>query len=1107
MENSQSQQASTNASVSTSHARKIYTNEDVVRIRPTTRKGDVWSNYDMCIMIDGVEKARCKKCMKFYNPGSNSTLRTHKSGCNAVSQNDTSQGTIGADGQVFIFDNDAVRLDFTKFVIQQALPFNHFDNVKLTEIIKRRLQPRYQHVSRTTLRSDAFKLWETAKKDIIDGFRDYKYGVSITTDTWTAPHGSESRPLMLEKPMYDSWKTWIILYIRGKDNGEMLKDSIDNGPFQLKPDIAVKDTDGVTDIRRPQKVKDLSVQEKLRYDNDIKAVNILLLRLPVDIYTLINHYHTAKEICDRVKELMEGRQSQGYVGNARKNQALGVRVINIVGDVGTNQPRADHVDAYHSDCDNEATTNAIFMENLSPVGSINGDIVEPRYDSNIISKVPHYDTYHESDVLNFNIQELGYIENIVFYNTSYDELTSNSNVISYGNYMVTIRNDEDNYVPPPVQKNDVILSIINEIKSQVERCNTVNQETQSVNESLTSKLERYKERVKILENFDKEAFLDRELRTVITKLISLTPFPKSQFIPKVVEKNDLKNTVTSHLNTNKIIENCTKVFAPGLLKIESEPINAYFNNNMHRDYLKVTKERVATLQDLLDEARALKSLDEHISHASKFAERIQELLVYVSASCPFTQSGNEKWAPATCYKKNDKPYVDASSSKQIVVNNTKKHTVKQNTQKTDNTMLPSIGKVSYIDASGSKPKSKTNNDRIPQPSSRRKKNKVDAHHRKFKSSANKNNHVSDCNANIKNAKYVNQKEKNQWKPTGRVFITVGLRWKPTRRMFNMEGKIIQPSPATIVPPGIRFNHIRIPVVAPNKETRTVEIVLWYLDFGCSEHMTEHRDKLINFVSKFIGTVRFGNNHFAAIMGYKDLQIRNILISRVYYVEGLGVDILSRSRGSNLYTISMADMMKSSPICLLFKASKTKSWLWHRHLSHLNFGTINQLAKQGLVKGLPKLNYTKDHLTKDEASEIIIKFLKQAQVSLKATVRYLRTDNGTEFINQTLQNYTKEAKAIAIAYYTQNRSACSFMLCDLDFEPLSLSLSSLPSCDLESLTNILILCLILKASNQSLRKNTLEPALNLTVHCCGREFRVLNGYDTVMIRSHLMKKEA
>ncbi|GJZ04062.1 hypothetical protein Tco_0537337 [Tanacetum coccineum] len=100
--------------------------------------------------------------------------------------------------------------------------------------------------------------------------------------------GSETRPPMLEKGMYDSWKTQIILYIRGKENGEMLKDSIDNGPYQFKSKITVKDTDGVTDIRRPQRLEDLDGQDKLRYDSDIKAVNILLLGLPVDIYTLIN---------------------------------------------------------------------------------------------------------------------------------------------------------------------------------------------------------------------------------------------------------------------------------------------------------------------------------------------------------------------------------------------------------------------------------------------------------------------------------------------------------------------------------------------------------------------------------------------------------------------------------------------------------------------------------------------------------------------------------------------------------------------------------------------------------------------------------------------------
>ncbi|GJT26446.1 retrovirus-related pol polyprotein from transposon TNT 1-94 [Tanacetum coccineum] len=55
------------------------------------------------------------------------------------------------------------------------------------------------------------------------------------------------------------------------------------------------------------------------------------------------------------------------------------------------------------------------------------------------------------------------------------------------------------------------------------------------------------------------------------------------------------------------------------------------------------------------------------------------------------------------------------------------------------------------------------------------------------------------------------------------------------------------------------------------------------------------------------------------------------------------------------------MMASSPICLLSKASKTKSWLWHRRLSHLNFGALNHLARNGLVRGLPKLKFEKDHL--------------------------------------------------------------------------------------------------------------------------------------------------
>ncbi|GJX25055.1 retrovirus-related pol polyprotein from transposon TNT 1-94 [Tanacetum coccineum] len=185
--------------------------------------------------------------------------------------------------------------------------------------------------------------------------------------------------------------------------------------------------------------------------------------------------------------------------------------------------------------------------------------------------------------------------------------------------------------------------------------------------------------------------------------------------------------------------------------------------------------------------------------------------------------------------------------------------------------------------------------------------------------------------------------------------------------------------------------------------------------------------------------------------------------------GRGVDLLTGSRGDNLYTLSLGNMMASSPICLLSKASKTKSWLWHRRLSHLNFGAINHLARHGLVRGLPKLKFEKDHLcsacalgksskkphkpksedtnqeklyllhmdlcgpirvasvngkkyilvivddysrftwvkclrSKDEAPVFIINFLKMIQVRLKETVRRIRTDNGTEFVNQTLREY-------------------------------------------------------------------------------------------------------
>nr|GEU39091.1 putative ribonuclease H-like domain-containing protein [Tanacetum cinerariifolium] len=144
-------------------------------------------------------------------------------------------------------------------------------------------------------------------------------------------------------------------------------------------------------------------------------------------------------------------------------------------------------------------------------------------------------------------------------------------------------------------------------------------------------------------------------------------------------------------------------------------------------------------------------------------------------------------------------------------------------------------------------------------------------------------------------------------------------------------------------------------------------------------------------TEFLGTILFGNDHIAAILGYGDLKWGNITITRVYFVEGLdqnlflvgqfcdadlevafrrnicfirdldGVDLLKGNRSINLYTINLSDLASVSLICLMARAMPTKSLLWHQRLSHLDFDTINDLAKNDLISGLPKFKYAKEHL--------------------------------------------------------------------------------------------------------------------------------------------------
>nr|GEV98897.1 integrase, catalytic region, zinc finger, CCHC-type, peptidase aspartic, catalytic [Tanacetum cinerariifolium] len=138
----------------------------------------------------------------------------------------------------------------------------------------------------------------------------------------------------------------------------------------------------------------------------------------------------------------------------------------------------------------------------------------------------------------------------------------------------------------------------------------------------------------------------------------------------------------------------------------------------------------------------------------------------------------------------------------------------------------------------------------------------------------------------------------------------------------------------------------------------VQIVLRYLESDCSKHMTGDRSQLTNFIDNFLGL----RHNLFSIGQFHDSDLEVTFRQHTCFIRNLkGVNLLTESRGNDLYTMSLRDMMASSPICLLSKASKTKSWLWHRRLSYLNFSAINHLSRQGLVWGLPKVKFEKDHL--------------------------------------------------------------------------------------------------------------------------------------------------
>ncbi|GJY95526.1 putative ribonuclease H-like domain-containing protein [Tanacetum coccineum] len=389
-------------------------------------------------------------------------------------------------------------------------------------------------------------------------------------------------------------------------------------------------------------------------------------------------------------------------------------------------------------------------------------------------------------------------------------------------------------------------------------------------------------------------------------------------------------------------------------------------------------------------------------------------------------------------------------------------------------------------------------------------NKVEAHPRKVKSSLkNKDNVVApkgtahvqhsklnanselkcvkcngcmlsdnNVNARAKSKSAKKQTKRKVWKPTGKMFTTIGYIWRPTGQTFAIVGnacpltRITTTTEAPLRKPVVLDNETSKPAVTlvyslkPRNSKTNVPVskskVLQSVSANKKEPSKSWESIISDVPSSSLNecrssklsssTVKFRNDHVAKILGYGDYQIGNVTISRVYHVEGLrhnvfsvrqfcdsklevvfrqhtcfirnleGVDLLTGSRGNNLYTLSLRDMMAPSPI-----------------------------SRHGLVRGLPKLKFEKDHLCSacamfkskkkphkpkfedtnqeklyllhmDLCGPISIASVNGKKYILVIVddylrftwVKFLRTDNGTEFVNQTLREYYEK---VGISYET------------------------------------------------------------------------------------------
>nr|GEW21036.1 hypothetical protein [Tanacetum cinerariifolium] len=374
----------------------------------------------------------------------------------------------------------------------------------------------------------------------------------------------------------------MLLYIKGKENRNLLVDFVLNGPFKYGT-VTESGTVTTPATVRCRRCDELTNAEKIREAYDIKAINIVLQGLPQDIYNLekesklydefdmftpmpeetihsfylrmtmrpiqvnkkfINHLYPewskfvtnvklAKDLNNSNFDQLYAylRQHEAHADEVRlrlfaattiKRKATwpdsvpNLKGLGIQHDnrdiVSTRQQSqkiptpsvflTDNLNAFDFDCDEAPSASAVLKAKLSS------------YDYEILSVVPIHDHYLDNHVSDQNVQQMKYHEQLVFNNDTYIDITSDSNMISYEQYLQETKNTVVQDASYFAQKESMIMYVIEEMNNQVAKCNAIDKGNKIINDSFTAELERYKEQIKLFEERQQFDLNDSQLRKV-----------------------------------------------------------------------------------------------------------------------------------------------------------------------------------------------------------------------------------------------------------------------------------------------------------------------------------------------------------------------------------------------------------------------------------------------------------------------------------------------------------------------------------------------------------------------------------------------------------------